>query len=396
MDFFTKLFRGLSLSREYPDPVKLNHALPRPLAFEFSPFSKLPSELLLQIVDHLPPESKVMFAICCRPHYFMFRKSILQTLWELDSHGASHPEGFESIGTFPWRDFEGREKILFLLEKDLPDHIVCTDCGKLHVMATASRHLPSTRSSMPYNSWLPCWKKDEDQEVTQVISSEFSSTVFLMIMKAYRQHRIHLAMGLLSLISSPVEHLNRGQYTRQIDGDFGIIKRSLFFRERRRFIDCDSWFDFGYDPNELIFCPHHVYPTKGSIEAQSRRGILSCTSCHTDFQIDRKRYFDRLGVEALFVTRWLDLGEGRLRSDPKWIEHFVGDPDEPTRIPSKRKKGSVCKSFEGKSHKEWEFDSIITLADERALITVDVSRRQRDSRALGAVLPTSSLSSRPW
>jgi hypothetical protein len=50
-------------------------------------------------------------------------------------------------------------------------------------------------------------------------------------------------------------------------------------------------------------------------------GLFQCKICPTEFQIDVKEFLGK-GV-ALVLTRWLDLGEGRTLSDPRYASHVL-------------------------------------------------------------------------
>ena len=70
---------------------------------------------------------------------------------------------------------------------------------------------------------------------------------------------------------------------------------------------------------------------RGSCE---RCSVLSqCDHCHTEFQIDLKTFAGR--GTAIVVTKWMNLGAGQSRSDPKWryhLENHHESTDESTAL----------------------------------------------------------------
>lgn len=111
----------------------------------------------------------------------------------------------------------------------------------------------------------------------------------------------------------------------------------------------------------LVVCPHLQHPlkkgaTKTKFEAimacrashwdniKSNRncstcsGLHQCEICPTEFQLDTKD-FGFFG-KRLILTRWLDLGDGITREDPKWTSH-VGKDDHSQESPIPFQAGSI-------------------------------------------------------
>lgn len=116
MDFFTNVLSWLGLLAPPP----------RPNALEFSDLSSLPAEIILQISRLLPPESAASFSICCRPVCFTLETQYLKDLRQMEGSPGLH-----------------RERLLKLLERDLPDHYFCFYCKKFHAIKKARRYLQS-------------------------------------------------------------------------------------------------------------------------------------------------------------------------------------------------------------------------------------------------------------
>jgi hypothetical protein len=150
----------------------------RPIALKSSPIGKLPHELILLIASHLPLESTASLSLSCHPLYSCIKMEYLSSLKEAE---------YWVINGF-----------LRLLERDLPTHILCPHCNKLHSMDFAENHL-RRRYGQLGNPWLKCWIADLGSDVKWGIHLEFSSTIFRMAMKAHRQGRETTSLlGLLS------------------------------------------------------------------------------------------------------------------------------------------------------------------------------------------------------
>jgi hypothetical protein len=109
----------------------------------------------------MPPESAATFALCCRPLYFALEIQYVEDL----RYGMP------------------RENLLKLLEKDLPNHIICGFCKTLHAIHKASRYF---HSNDDYWS-LRCLGADVEEQPTHYIHPHFSLSIFEMTMKRHRQ-----------------------------------------------------------------------------------------------------------------------------------------------------------------------------------------------------------------
>jgi hypothetical protein len=151
--------------KSIPSPLaKWLRLHPKPLAFDSSTLSKLPPELILYIEHFLPLESALSFSICCWPIYFLFGTQYLKALEK------SH-----------WDRYE----FLKLLERELPDHIVCYHCKKLHAIVQAPRRLYSHRwyyrqfgSLNPFRTDAPCWEEIDRSITAFMFHQDFSFRLF--------------------------------------------------------------------------------------------------------------------------------------------------------------------------------------------------------------------------
>jgi hypothetical protein len=99
----------------------------------------------------------------------------------------------------------------------------------------------------------------------------------------------------------------------------------------------------------------------------NRQGIIYCEYCYTEFRVDFKSY-GKAG-NAMFITRWVDIGEGRDPSDHKFRSRLGGlKPKTWTKVAFRR--GSICAAFEQKAESGFKFDSLLTQQDEKDLCTM--------------------------
>lgn len=98
----------------------------------------------------------------------------------------------------------------------------------------------------------------------------------------------------------------------------------------------------------------------------------SCKFCTTEFRTDFKELGDQ-GC-ALFLTKWMDLGQGRSPSDPKWEGHFpqsrYSGYTEFVPVEMEYGIGTIAASFEGGGISRFEFDTefhfgAVATAEER-------------------------------
>lgn len=201
MDFFKNVFSWVGLLA--PSPL-------RPNALEFSTLSKLSMEIIFQISRLWPPDSAACFSICCRPVYFALGTQYLEDLRPME----------RSTGLY-------RELLLKLLERDLPEHIICGFCKKLHAMNKPRRYL---HSNSDYFNHLKCWKVDYESMTGLYIHEEFSSSVFEMTMKRYGQGSEY--SNLLDLLSLKTRTHSRTGYVEQREPPQSSPMEVSLFRSR--------------------------------------------------------------------------------------------------------------------------------------------------------------------
>lgn len=326
----------------------------RPIALESSPFRKLPLELIFLIASYLPLQSAASLSLSCHSLHSCLGTECLQSLKEAE---YSVVNGF-----------------LRFLERDLPTHLLCLHCNKLHSMSFAEHHLTSRRWSRINEPWLACWSADRDSNVERGIYLEFSSTIFRMAMKAHRQG--HDTTKLLGLLSYGKRNIVEKGFVEQRTVAVRIRDGSLLAREQRVFMVPSSHKTPLPYYGSINICPHIQFatmkcllrygirvPYADEIEGyRNRQGIIYCQYCYTEFRVDFKSY-GKAG-NAMFVTKWIDIGEGRDISDYEWRSRIGGNKGR-TWAKVVFQRGSICAAFEQKAR--FKFDSLLTQQDEKDL-----------------------------
>lgn len=355
---------------------KTEPALPivRPSALESSTFRELPLELIYHIASSLPLESVGSLSLSCLHLYSCLMMMYLQPLKKAE--------------------YSVMNRFLHLLERDLPAHIVCPECNKLHYMPFAERHLASQLYSPVRKDSLKCRIADSKGHYIGGIPGGFSSTIFRMAMKSHRQGKD--TTTLLRLLS--YRNLEKYQigfvelHTAEARICHGSIcdssncdgsnwngsncDGSLFVREQKVFMIPDTektplpWCGgFGIcrhiplaEMTDLYLWGIRV-PQVDEIDGyENKQGIIYCQHCHTEFRVDFKSY-GKAG-NALFITIWMDLGQGRDSNDFKRRIRLEGSE---RRKKLTYQRGSICAAFE--QNTEFKFDSLLTEKDKKDLRT---------------------------
>jgi hypothetical protein len=79
-----------------------------------------------------------------------------------------------------------RYGLLMLLERELPDHIACYYCKKLHAIKKAHRYVSSLEARSHTVSLSSCLMDDFERFTHLYIYEGFSFTIFQMAMKLHR------------------------------------------------------------------------------------------------------------------------------------------------------------------------------------------------------------------
>lgn len=314
---------------------------PRTSTPEPSALSKLPPELVLCISGFLLPESVLSFSLCCQRVHFIIRAPYLEALKE-NNETSDH-----------------RYKFLKLLEQDLPDHILCYYCKKLHTISKARQ----------YVSCLPYMKNRDNFLAGFYIHPRFSFVIFQMTMKRHRQGLD--PSSLLNFLSFTTITLFEKDYTEQYSTSIRIIADSLLFRQQQIFMIPST--QPCLLPKDLKVCPHIrlcTRRTESTLTSKVYRvgeGGMQCKYCMTEFRIDYRMYEDQ--GTAMFITKWMDLGQGRSPMDWQWQSHISELWGDLCSRTARFELGSICARFEGKEFTEFKFDSLLTPQDKKALFS---------------------------
>jgi hypothetical protein len=196
-----------------------------------------------------------------------------------------------------------------------------------------------------------------------------------------KRHRQGLDCSkLLNLLSYKTKTRFRNGYAEQRAALAKIVDGSLLIREQRIFMKQSTQIISVPWCSDVTVCPHldlvlreHYDGHSNTIQIahwderkgyQNWEGIIQCKYCLTEYRND----FKNIGGcdNALFVTTWQDLGEGRSPLDHKWRSHAAGY-EGPHWLPVEFDRGSICAAFEQKEHFEFEFDSLLTARNKKEL-----------------------------
>lgn len=302
-----------------------------------SPFRLLPTELILQIASLLPRDAIAALALSCQS----LRLALPDSCFHL-----------------PWED---KLNFLILLEQDLPGHIVCRYCKKLHAIEKAGLYLPTRSMRAPYSKCR--WEQMCTLITDRFFHRQFSIVIFEMAVKQDRLGRD--TSKLLGLLSSEVR-------TYQMDGHIErhsvlarIINGCLMIREQRVcFMPSSHQEPLPWNARFNI-CPHFTLSIN-SLERLSGMasrfdrsdlpdmeacppglGLIPCRHCHTEFRVDF-RSFESSGTGVSIIT-WKDLGESLLGD--KWRSLIGNEVDTITFD-----RGSIGTTFEGEDYRLFKPD----------------------------------------
>jgi len=354
MELFRNILSRLGISSPHP----------RPDALEYSSFNKLSTarELIFYLARFLPPESAAAFSLCCRPVYFTLGTQYLDDLKN------NHAD---------------RYKFLTILEKEFSGYVTCYHCQKFHAIGKAHQHIHSEGLCF---SWpgLPCWEADFDSLIWSYIHEDFSSTIFQMTMKLYRQGLDY--SGPLSLLSNKTKTYFPTGYVEQRTALAKIVDGNLLLREQKTFLmPATQWDPFALNIS-FVICPHYKFylfedlaeyfytvqamqrpDGKAQSKPQGEKRLGQCRYCLSEFGVDFRR-FGECG-NAMYVTRWLDLGQGPFEDE---YQSHVWSREGRSWLPWRFELGSICAAFEGKEHSHFDCDTLVDPKDRKELFKKDV------------------------
>ena len=327
------LIRALSrvhhLYKQFRPDLGVQHGL------NLSFLGRLPPDLIIYITRFLPPDAAASFALCCYSIY-----TILGTRY------------WEALRTQDQQ--QQRLAFLTLLERDLPQYIVCYPCRILH---------------LPHEESLQNWAKQPTRDILSLVTpcsrEHFRGRIYKYIHLHFRFSNFQMAMKRYRLGLPYSDHLSRLGCDRtdillyQHITHAKIIAGSLILRIQYIFLTPLSQI-FQIPPSgTLSICPH-TETSSLNIRAledirckvkhnhylgQCTKGfkLKQCCRCLTEYQVDLQECGQRGSLIA--ITKWLDLGEGRNWADFKWQRH-LHQPGTADRETYPCEVGSIRDSFE--------------------------------------------------
>jgi hypothetical protein len=353
----------------------LNQAPCQHLALKKSLLGRLPPKQILEIADCLTPENAMLFSLCCR---YLYNTIAVKCIFALKKP--------LDLAAF-----------LELLARDLPLHIACKYCKKLHATSTAAQHIYSNRTVNDPRKML-CWDNPVDELCAEYIHDEFSFTVFQMTMKAYR-HELQYS-HLVDLLSARAL-----TWSDQRDGkgcvfqEFSIAKLvegSLMIRQMTvLFIPSRNGHPQPWKLYHPTVCSHMTTVSRwaerksgwyDSIFDEDWEEFNRCWNCLTEYRLDLKE-IGKHG-HAIFFTRWTNLGRGLDEKDLEFRKHLDGSRKYEEEFPYVEP-GSVCEAFEGQHSgrfRPYTFwgtgDRRVVLAKAKQLASIDKTNEQATEKVV--------------
>lgn len=287
----------------------------RTISPEPSILTILPTEIILDIVQILPLASAASFAFCSVTAYRILGTRYWEALWT---------KGQE----------REKEAFLLLLEREMPNYVLCYQCNILHSgneVYSATPYWSSGRRPHRYFA-ASCHTNDCSAGLSLLIHPYFHFSNFQMAMKRYRlglNYKYHL-----SLLNYNYTYQERGRFPHHDTFEAQIVAGSLYLRIQRvgliptsRSVPTSRYFT-GYNYNicrhvhtgDVLWNPDaepctlaHRHDLKQCVKLS---GLKECISCPTEYNmVIHERGNDDAVV---IITKWFDLGEGRTPRDFKW------------------------------------------------------------------------------
>lgn len=331
---------------------------------ELSRLLTIPPEILLSVIDYLPPEALACLA--------------------LSNRHLSQMLGARAWQALPITEGEARFAFLSLLSRDLPVTWVCYPCKKLHY-----RHLKRFPITWRYSGY-GC---DHEHTLAFLWRSYFSIRLSHVEL-ALKRHRLGMDHGIsvnFFTCTEVVEPKLPTEVTNLLSVDANIMSNELFVRVQQwTLVPQDKRYKLANKPLINSLCwhtnfqtaidyqPNHIPRLVQSQLDQLQTGSAqvavtrSCEYCFMDFEMVAKDFGDR-GV-AIVLTRWLNLGSGADPRNAKWYSHFSiprlnGSSHVPHQV------GAIRQVFEGSAAHSI---SEVTDKNNRKLFSPRKESSQRD------------------
>ncbi|KAF5878967.1 uncharacterized protein Bfra_001140 [Botrytis fragariae] len=347
----------------------------------------LPIDVLAHLADALPPDTAALLSISC--------KTMWRTLGSKYVGALNNP--YRAV-SFPVHamyrrnlniqlDRSYRYNFLRLLARDLPNHITCYPCNKLHMFGPAyGQNLLVYSCAFHVDNALP------------LLEGYVSFHILQAAMKRYHQRHITLSIPLydetitfLSPTSQLVECSREAIHISHTTNSIIVRKQRILLLPANHhyasYEDPDASISWDYP-----ICPHLKWDCFYDFRARqlsvSDRSLASprfqsCDYCMTDYHIavqDRNEEGD-----VLYLTRWQDLGSGESPREFNWQNAIANGTaqgqDKVSRYAYEH--GSVCEAFERVPGERFEFDESMREQDWEIVNRYPVSRARDMQRERG-------------
>ena len=336
---------------------------------------KLPPPIWQRILPQLSIADTASFALTCKA----FQK-------------LAGTESWTELALSDERDRSQRLSFLPRLDRQLPNHLLCFDCGVYHLRI--QRGQESLKMANVHNPVYECPNVTNPKKIYPRIRLTFGRVLPLTFLQlAMRAHRFSLDYGIKidSMSRRYKDKEEVGTWSHQtrfasVNGHLLMRVMSQTFVEpglppagerhllysREDFVPffsvCPHWRDGVLMTNVKCAIRHIPKPPKGSglnrvaqdvklhfhphnpivTLCSECRPMRRCPECPTEYLIELKMTEDKsdptkLFKQALVVTRWSDLGEGTTPFTPEWSALCGAEGFDSFKAMGKR---AVCGKFE--------------------------------------------------
>jgi hypothetical protein len=330
------------------------------------PFETLPLEMIQHIASFLPGSAAAAFALC---NHFL-RHALGAQFW---------------MGLRESCERKERELFLQLLDRDLPDHVFCHHCDRLHLPTPAG--MSEWDDVQLYDRMLLRRCYDEGRR----------ARTYLYYPHTFRFENVQMAMKLHRLGLDTKRYLETLTHVERTS--YGLPNVEIFHARivsDEMIVRAQHWFLLMPDgpvlklSREVSPCPRVCAHLQSSLHyiddniltkllhCQVRHinkkqdpctqctGLTPCRYCPTEMQVDVK-VFKGWGT-ALVVTKWLAIGSGESPNDPKWLSHL--QENDTQSIPAfPFKAGTIKRAFEQQAR--FDFETLLTPKIAQQLLVFD-------------------------
>jgi hypothetical protein len=237
-------------------------------------------EILMCIVEYLPPESAVALSLACQG--FKRRLATQQVSKSLSSME--------------------KNALLNILARDLPDTVACAPCQRLHKVQNMRRYnvIPYMGGRVP----IPCCVYEDWDRYVGDITKLSKFAPYSLYMKCYERNAN--CKDLLALVSRKnPQPTKRGVYVQQTREECRIDRGCLIHRRQSLYVSRMAPENTTFEQLEEI-CQHIKLDPLIVGKSSGVRGC--CQECLTEYSVDFVPV-DSHGLAFLF-TRWTKLSSG--------------------------------------------------------------------------------------